>query len=226
MRLSFVFLPAVALVSACAFAACSSNPTNTNDAGTSDSGGGGDGGGDSAAATPTCQAYCNAIMANCTSVNDPDSGLPVGNAQYTTMSNCLNSCKAMPVGTAADTSGNTLGCRTYHANAAKADPATHCAHAGPGGAGVCGNDCDGFCQIAMMYCTAANNAAVYSSLQQCMTTCNGFPDTTKYNIGIQDGYLTACLLYHVQEASSAPPDHCLGDIIADDAGNASTTCHN
>ncbi len=180
----------------------------------------GDGGG-----TSGCQAYCDTIMANCTSTMDPDSGLPVGNQQYTNMQNCLNSCKAMPVGASGDTSGNTLGCRTTHANLAKSDPATHCPHAGPGGDGVCGSDCDGFCQIAMMYCTAANAAAVYSSLQDCQTKCAAFPDTTKFNIGVQDGNSVACLLYHSQEASSAPPDHCLGDIIADDAGDKSTTCH-
>ena len=218
MRVS-IFFAASAIF---ALVGCSSNDVK-NDGG-SDSPSGNDASGDAGTA-PTCQAYCTAIMANCTSTTDPDSGLPVGNQQYTDLNNCLNSCKAMPVGTAADQGGNTLGCRTYHANAAKADPVTHCAHAGPGGAGVCGNDCDGFCQIAMMYCTAANNAAVYPSLQTCQTDCAKFPDTTKFNIGVQDGNSVACLLYHVQEASSVPPDHCLGDIIADDAGNNSTTCH-
>jgi hypothetical protein len=176
-------------------------------------------------ASPSCQAYCASIMANCTSTTDPDSGLPVGNQQYTTMMNCLNACKAIPVGSSSDTSSNTLGCRTYHAGLAKTDPVTHCPHAGPGGAGVCGGNCDGFCQVAMMYCTAANQAAVYSSLQDCKTKCAAFPDTTTFNIGVQDGSSVACLLYHVQEASSDPPDHCLGDIIADDAGDKSTTCH-
>jgi hypothetical protein len=218
MRLSIFAMSALF-----ALVGCSSNST-TNDAG-SDSSAPSDGGGSDSSAAPSCQAYCNTVMANCTSTTDPDSGLPVGQQQYTDLNNCLNSCKAMPVGTTADTSGNTLGCRTYHANAAKADPTTHCVHAGPGGNGACGNDCDGFCQIAMMYCTAANNAAVYASLQDCQTQCAKFPDTVKFNIGVQDGNSVACLLYHVQEASSVPPDHCLGDIIADDAGDLSTTCH-
>lgn len=217
MRVSILFASAIL-----ALVGCSSGSDN-KDAG-SDSSTPSDGGGDSSAA-PTCQSYCNTIMANCTSTTDPDSGLPVGQQQYTDMNNCLNSCKAMPVGTAADTSGNTLGCRAYHATAAKGDPTTHCVHAGPGGAGTCGADCDGFCQIAMMYCTAANSAAVYSSLADCKTQCAKFPDTVKFNIGVQDGNSVACLLYHVQEASSVPPDHCLGDIIADDAGDNSTTCH-
>jgi hypothetical protein len=141
------------------------------------------------------------------------------------MNNCLNSCMAFPAGSSTDMSGNTLGCRINHANLAKSDPATHCPHAGPGGAGVCGANCDGFCQIAMMYCTAANKAAVYSSAMDCQMQCAAFPDTVPFNIGVQDGSSVACLLYHSQEASSDPPDHCLGDIIKDDAGDKSTTCH-
>ena len=214
MKIEFVS----AVVAALAIAACSSSSSGStaNDGGTGST----DEGGSSAA----CQTYCTAIMANCTSMTD-DTGLPVGNQQYTNMNNCLNSCKAFPVGTSADMSGNTLGCRTNHANLAKSDPVLHCPHAGPGGDGTCGSTCDGFCQIARMYCTAANMAAVYSSLQDCQTQCKAFPDTVKFNIGVQDGSSVACLLYHAQEASSVPPDHCLGDIIADDAGDKSTTCH-
>jgi hypothetical protein len=201
-----------AAAAALALAACSSSSSNGSNST-------GDGG------TPTCQAYCQAIMANCTSVMGTDGGNPVGNQQYTNMDNCMNSCKAIPVGTSADMSGNTLGCRINHAGFAKTDPVTHCPHAGPGGGGTCGNDCDGFCQIATMYCTAAHMAAVFSSAQDCKTKCSQFPTNVTFNIGVQDGSSVACLLYHVQEASSDPPDHCLGDIIADDAGDKSTTCH-
>ncbi len=209
----FSFLLAEFSIAIVVTAGCSSSSSgkmSTGDAGPSGS--------------TACVEYCDAIMANCTSTTGA-SGNPVGNQQYTDKQNCLNSCKAMPVGTSADSSGNTLGCRTTHANLAKTDPVTHCPHAGPGGAGVCGTDCDGFCQIAMMYCTSANSAAVYTSLDDCKTKCSAFPDTVKFNIAVQDGNSVACLLYHVQEASSVPPDHCLGDIIADDAGDKSTTCH-
>jgi len=207
---------------------CSSGTQNASDAG-SDASAGDSGAKDSSATdagAPSCQDYCTAIMTNCTSTTDPDSGLPVGNQQYTDMQNCLNSCKAMPVGALSDTSGNTLGCRLYHATAAKSDPVTHCPHAGPAGDGTCGKDCDGFCQLAMMYCTASNNAAVFTSLADCQSTCAKFPDTERFNIGVQADMSVACLVYHAQEASSDPPDHCLGDIIADDAGDLSTTCHN
>jgi hypothetical protein len=165
---------------------------------------------------PTCAAYCAAIQANCTA----------GNQQYTTMNNCINSCAAIPAGTSADTSGNTLGCRLYHANAAKADPATHCVHAGPGGAGMCGTNCQGYCQIALKYCTGTSQ--IYANATDCATVCATFPDTAKFNVTdttLQNKKATACLLYHVQEASSAPPDHCIGDLERSDGGVNSVTCN-
>jgi hypothetical protein len=167
------------------------------------------------AGAPDCATYCTAIMANCTGTNQ----------QYTTVDNCMNVCKAIPVGTAADQSGNTLGCRIYHANFAKNDPVTHCPHAGPGGNGVCGADCAGYCQIALMYCTGANQ--IYTSPQDCMTTCMSFPDTLRFNVNdatVQASNSQACLLYHSQEASSNPPDHCLGDLQKGDGGIKSVTC--
>lgn len=173
------------------------------------------------AATPTCAAYCTAIMANCT--GDGTNGMPA-NGQYTSVDNCMHSCAAMPVGAASDTSGNTLGCHLYHDNAAKGDPMLHCPHAGPGGDGVCGAVCDGYCQIAMKYCTSANGAQVYTDLNDCVTTCMAIPNDVRYNISVQDGAHEACLLYHVQEASTVPPDHCNDDLAKGDGGIKSVTC--
>jgi hypothetical protein len=175
-------------------------------------------------------AYCTAIMANCTGGDGSMAGgMPDAtktHQQYTGMDQCLASCMAFPVGTAADTSGNTLGCRQYHAGAAAMDPATHCPHAGPGGDGVCGTACEGYCQIAKMYCTQANMAAVYTDDADCEATCKATKDDVKFNLGTQDGDHVACLLYHVQEGSVAPADHCPGD-LAKQAGmtGGSVTCH-
>jgi hypothetical protein len=187
------------------------------------------GGGNSTAvdgsAGPTCAAYCTAVMANCMGAIAPDGGAPTYQ-QFTTMANCLNSCKAYPVGATGDQSGDTLGCRQNHAVAAKTDP-TQCDAAGPGGAGVCGTDCQGYCQIAQMYCTAANSAMTYSSLSQCMSVCGATPNDVAFSINVQAGPHVACLLYHVQEGSSDPPDHCLGDLLPTDAGpplHPSVTC--
>ncbi len=186
-------------------ASCSSN---TPSGGTLDAGSGGG-----------CATYCSTIMTNCRGEGDGGAG----NAQYASMADCLAVCMAMPVGAAADTSGNTLGCRTYHARAAAMDPTTHCPHAGPGGAGLCGSNCEGYCQIAQRYCTGANQ--VYASLAQCMSTCAMFPDTVRYGAGVPDGNSTACLLWHVSEGSTNPPDHCVNDLRPADGGAApSATC--
>lgn len=86
----------------------------------------GSGGGDRAAA---CTAYCTAVTRACTGAN----------MQYADMAACQTACMAATyeIGMPTMTSGNTIGCRTYHAGAAMADPATHCSHAGPTGGGVC-----------------------------------------------------------------------------------------
>jgi hypothetical protein len=170
--------------------------------GTGGGGGSGGGTGGGAAKDPTCEAYCTTIQANCTAMNQ----------QYSSKDNCLNSCKAIPVGKSADTSGNTLGCRIYHAGAAKSAPDMHCPHAGPGGDGTCGATCDGYCQIAEMYCTDANKAKVYTDAADCQADCKAHKDDVRFNISIDSGNHVACLLYHVQEASSVPADHCNGDL--------------
>src|SRR5262245_47367893 len=79
----------------------------------------------------TCTNYCTKITANCTGANQ----------QFDMMAQCMSSCAHLPMGTAADMSGNTLGCHIYHATAAMANPGVHCVHAGPGGAGMCGANC-------------------------------------------------------------------------------------
>jgi hypothetical protein len=220
---AFTTFAALATFMISSVSGCSSASTNaSSDAGAaSDGSSGGDTGASADTGTGgalTCQDYCTTVMANCTATNQ----------QFTGMDQCLGSCKAYPVGAASDKAGNTLGCRSYHAGAAKADATTHCVHSGPGGAGVCGANCDGYCQIAMMYCTAPNQAAVYATLAECKTACAAFPDTAKLdvtNTTLQEQKQVACLLYHSQEASVAPADHCNGDLAKDDAGNASATCN-
>jgi len=54
----------------------------------------------------------------------------------------MTACAAMSnSGSQGDTSGNTVQCRIYHAGVAgnpSTNAVTHCPHAGPNGAGVCG----------------------------------------------------------------------------------------
>jgi hypothetical protein len=150
-----------------------------------DDGGGGD--------TLTCAEYCDTIATNCTGTVQ----------QYTDEATCLAACAAFPVGAEADTSGNTLGCRTYHAGAAAAGPDVHCVHAGPGGAGACGSNCDGFCAIALDSCPDA-----YASAGECATDCATFTDTEPYNVADTSGDSLACRLYHLTAATTTPDPHC------------------
>jgi len=78
-------------------------------------------------AAPTCADYCTEYLANCTA----DLNL------YKDEADCLDQCSHWYPGTAADTAGDTVGCRLYHAEVALTDDETHCPHAGPGGADVC-----------------------------------------------------------------------------------------
>jgi hypothetical protein len=150
----------------------------------------------------TCSAYCDTIQANCT-----NGTAPATYEQYVTSAQCAATCALFPVGTINDTSGNTLGCRIYHAGVAGANPAMHCPHAGPGGDDVCGSHCAGFCQLVMGTCTGGNTA--YATMSDCMTACSAFPTTPRYNTTIQGSNSFACRLYHATVATTNPDLHCM-----------------
>src|SRR2546429_8908667 len=95
---------------------------------------------------PSCAGYCAKIAMNCTSSSDGGGG----NAQYTSTAACNTYCTTSAAwlpGTTGATSGNTVGCRLYHAGAAAAEPALHCPHAGPTGGNTCGTWCENYCQL-------------------------------------------------------------------------------
>jgi hypothetical protein len=183
-------------------AACSGGP-GTPDAGTPDAG------------ALDCDAYCTAVMAACTGANQ----------QYSGPARCQNACATFDAGTLEDMTGNTLGCRLHHALAAQADAGAECEAAGPGGAGVCGSDCDGFCQLVLTYCVGPEQ--VFANLSTCEGACASFHTTAPYSVTdttIQTRTQVACLLYHAQEATTVPMDHCLADLAPMGAGQT-VTCH-
>ncbi|APR82011.1 Hypothetical protein A7982_07360 [Minicystis rosea] len=162
--------------------------------GTGGSTGGSGGGSGGAADTPNCDEYCTKVTTNCTGAT----------AVYTSKEVCVAACKYIPVGTAADTTGNTLGCRTYHAGAAAGSTANatlHCPHAGPGGAEYCGSNCDGYCNLAMGACPS-----LYSKLDDCLTTCATFTDTEPFTSQVS-GNTLQCRLYHASVAAG-DDTHC------------------
>lgn len=149
---------------------------------------------------PTCAAYCAKIQMNCTA---GDGG---GNVQYADAATCNTYCSSAshwPAGTTADTSGDTIGCRLYHAGAAAADPALHCPHAGPTGGNVCGSWCENYCQLMKDNCTGTN--VVYDPAT-CMTKCMTIP--TNGSVNDTSGNTIQCRIYHLGAAAGDPVLHC------------------
>ena len=174
--------------------------------------------------SPTCAAYCDAVQSACTD----------GNAQYASAADCLAYCETwgqLPAGDVSDTSGNTIGCRTYHAGvAATTDAALHCPHAGPSGGGVCGTWCDNYCHLSQTNCTGGNE--LYADLATCETACGGLSDTGEP--GAVDGDSTQCRIYHLGVAGSdgetSAATHCPhgatdgGGVCVDIATATGNTC--
>jgi hypothetical protein len=142
---------------------------------------------------PTCADYCASYFDSC--------GIEPYSA-YQDEAECVGYCQdtLMPVGTLADTAGDTIGCRTYHAGAAGNDPATHCPHAGPDGGGVCGSLCENYCDLAMAVCPNMYSLD-YTNYDDCVSTCaTSFLQTAPKGIG--SGNSVQCRIYHIGVASS------------------------
>jgi hypothetical protein len=165
-----------------------------------------------------CSSYCAEVQSNCSGAN----------LQYSSTAECMAACASFPVGTSTvtDMTGNTLGCRIYHAGApAMMAAATHCPHAGPGGdmispaAGTyCsgGDVCQSFCALEIKACgsieaplpnnprdAAGNPLFQYRNPERCVTVCDGFDKSHAYSTTAVGDSL-ACRLYRAVKAASSP----------------------
>jgi hypothetical protein len=148
---------------------------------------------------PLCERYCNTVAAACTGDNE----------QYASIGACLAVCALLDPGDDVAL-GNTVECRLARAELAQTtgEPASYCFSAGPGGAGVCGSNCDGFCAIMAQKCT------LMGSFDNCLPLCAQVPDLsvapprTTYHTALQDGDSVQCRLYHVTAATIDPVTHC------------------
>lgn len=166
---------------------------------------------------PTCEAYCDLVMKSCTG----------DLAQYKDAAECVNYCKNLgkiPVGTADDKAGNTIGCRTYHATVAgqSAENAkTHCVHTGRSGGNVCGTWCENFCHLHKVNCTGGNS--VFASDADCGAACakaktDGQTDAVK-------GDQIQCRIYHLGVAgtdATFAATHCPHAKVPNDPGGPCT----
>jgi hypothetical protein len=168
-------------------------------------------------ATPDCRTYCTAVMHNCTGPTMMADG-GAGLADFSSLNACMNACAKLPLGSAGDQSGNTVGCRTYHAMLAAANPMLHCPHAGMSGGGVCGDRCTNFCLLATSICTTADGVTmpVFASNADCTGKCGQPPFQFVPAIAemVVDTPTLNCAFYHLGEAFANPYDV--------DAGTAAT----
>ncbi len=178
----------------------------TGDGGSANGGAGGVGGAGGAGGMkePTCAEYCKFVTLNCHDIN----------AMYKDEPACLKACAAFPVGAIADTTGNTLGCRLAHAHEALELPAGECTAAGPGGDGICGQNCDGFCEIAVKFCPQ-----IWGEAKACQADCATFDTNTWYSANVVKGDSLACrMFYATMSAQDA--------LFCDSIKKASSVCVN
>jgi hypothetical protein len=144
--------------------------------------------------------YCDTVAANCTGTEE----------QYASTTACLAVCDLLDPGNPGDTSGNTVQCRLGRAQlaASTGEASNYCFSAGPGGAGVCGSDCEGYCSVMTPTCQQLGSVA--SCLQACalVPDLSGPPSSLKYNTSMQSGNSLQCRLFHVSAASVDPVTHC------------------
>ncbi len=147
-----------------------------------------------------CARYCDLVAANCSGVNQ----------QYASPAACRAVCDLLDPGRPGDLSGNTVSCRLRQAElaASTGEPLNYCFSAGPGGAGSCGTDCEGYCSVMSAQCEQLGPE------ETCLRACADVPDlsrppqSSKYNTTQQTGNSLQCRLYHVSAASLDPVIHC------------------
>jgi hypothetical protein len=178
---------------------------------------------------PSCEDYCQRALGAC-GVGDMDGG---DRAQYDSLPQCMDVCRALPPGKNNQQDGNTVGCRLYHSYNALAAPATHCAHTGPTGDGHCAkaatmmdrgtDNCDPYCQILKASCstqfkeTFGTDDAAH---ELCHTDCaklDGVKADSGYTVHPPpEGPTVQCRVLHAARAFEKP-DEC-------DAAFGKVTC--
>jgi hypothetical protein len=157
---------------------------------------------------PRCQDYCTVIMASCTDTNKV----------YESLSECMGACGAMDPGDLSKfDQSNTVTCRKNHAYNAVVynSPTSHCPHAGPGGAGVCGDDCDSLCTFIEKGCDDQWKSKYMSKTKVCTDECDAarkadssYMGGANYSIAAaKSGDKFACRLYHAAQAQSQSNDN-------------------
>lgn len=158
---------------------------------------------DAGAATPSsgssqaaCEAYCSDVTTACTDTFKV----------YPSQEVCMAVCMELPAGDpkAKNPTGNNVACRAKQARAAveTGEKDAYCTKAGPGGAGVCGTDCESYCYLYKKACPP-------DALDDCESACEGLDNDGTFNADKNhDGDTLQCRLVHVSNAAKDPTTHC------------------
>jgi len=152
--------------------------------------------------------YCDNLQYQCGSGTD-------ANAQFAKMEQCLKVAAGYPMvnDSQATNQAHSLGCREYHAQASRADPVTHCQHAGPTGGAVCGTRQAAWASIlAASPCSDSHVKSFFDLVNSSKTVDAlvppGFNDSVPYSTSYDTGKNTqACRIYHLGVAST-DTSHC------------------
>jgi len=149
----------------------------------------------------SCESYCVAVQAGCTGEF----------AQYQTREVCLSTCALLPLGTAADTSGNTVGCRLHNVQLATdtGERGDHCPIAGPAGGASCGDRCQNFCSVFVPSCIGLSAVA---DTESCLAFCASSIDHPEWNPLVPEELdhddSIQCRIWHLANAAQSPDIHC------------------
>jgi len=170
--------------------------------------------------SPTCtnpvapdkQHYCDVLQYNCNSMTT---------LQYADPTQCLAVAQNYIdyVNSTSDAVGasgaNSLGCREYHAQASKQNPAVHCEHAGPSGGNQCGTFAGSWGIMAAV--APCNDTSVNSLISQVgeplvnmMVPIGNSMAYSKYLDTVNNSQV--CRIYHLGVATGAP-SHCVHGAI-------------
>ena len=178
---------------------------------TSASASGGNGNSSSTTGEPEpslCESYCDDIMESCTGAQ----------AQYRDHAQCMTICSMLPEGELGEVDENTVACRAKYVGDARYGSGTeleaYCRRGGPGGAGYCGSNCEGYCSLMMQVCSGSDVGVYqFESEAACMETCEALPSSDEgysaTNPLIADGNHVECRLFHVTSGAMLDPEeHC------------------
>lgn len=163
-----------------------------------------------ASGSALCNTYCDTVLANCV---DP---LYV----YATRDMCMGVCNKLETagytGNPNDQVGNSINCRLNQAIQAKktAEFSLYCPASGPGGNGICGTNCEGYCVLMQLTCSTEFAVRPFDgTLSTCVNqVCPSLPTLDAgFDADQQSGNTINCRLYHISAANAdpnAPLIHC------------------